>query len=166
MLKKAYLEIMAAVKEFKDKASFFSLQLDGWTALTGEYIFQAVSSVDGTPFFETQPTPQGSKCDAGWMLKCVKPLVEDPKCAGLTADNCNGMQDLKAAFSGAGGEAEARRLLRQLPVARRGLHWRCAHRSGWRGHRCARAGGDHRPGRCAVDDGRQQRLGTSQQETC
>jgi hypothetical protein len=98
MLKKAYLEIMAAVKEFKDKASFFSLQLDGWTALTGEYIFQAVSSVDGTPFFETQPTPQGSKCDAGWMLKCVKPLVEDPKCAGLTADNCNGMQDLKAAF--------------------------------------------------------------------
>lgn len=98
MLKKQFLEITAAVKELKEKAAFHSLQLDGWTSPTKEFIFQAISVVNGTPFFETQPTSQGDKCDAAWMIKTVEPLLKDPKCAGLTCDNCSVMQDFKSAF--------------------------------------------------------------------
>ena len=98
MLRKQFLEVMAAVKEFKDKADYHSVQLDGWTAPTGEFIFQLVEVIDGVPFHATQPTSQGDKCDAAWMIKSAEVLLNDPKCAGLTADNCSVMQDLKKEF--------------------------------------------------------------------
>ena len=72
MLKKQFLEITAAVDELKAKTPYYSLQLDGWTSPTKEYIFQVISMVGGIPFFETQPTSQGQKCDAAWMLKQVE----------------------------------------------------------------------------------------------
>ena len=97
-LKHLYLAIEQAVKELEDKHAFYSIQIDGWTSPTHEYIMQAIKLIAGTPFFATQPTSQGEKCDAKWTIKQLEDLIKDPRCVGVTADNCGVMQDFKAEF--------------------------------------------------------------------
>lgn len=98
MLKKAFSELVAAVNEVKERVGVFSVQLDGWTDINGEYLINAIKVIGGHAFFEEQDTPQGEKCDTAFMMKTCKALLEDPMCAGFTADNCSGMQDLKKVF--------------------------------------------------------------------
>ena len=98
LLKKAFTELVAAVKEVRDKVGIFAVQLDGWTDVNGEYLINCITTVNNYAFYEEQETLQGEKCDTAFMLKTCEKLLKDPRCAGFTADNCSGMQDLKKEF--------------------------------------------------------------------
>jgi hypothetical protein len=98
MLKKAFTELLAAVNDIKERAGVFGVQLDGWTDANDEYWMNCISTVSSYAFYEEQETPQGEKCDAAFILKSCGKLLNDPRCAGITADNCSGMQDLKKEF--------------------------------------------------------------------
>ena len=86
------------MNEVKAKAGLYSVQLDGWTDVNGEYLINVVEVISGYAYYSAQETPQGVKCNAEMMLETCKATLEHVMCAGFTADNCNGMQDLKAEF--------------------------------------------------------------------
>lgn len=98
MIRKAFDDVRAAVQAIQDKASGFSVQIDGWTDGNGDYLMQLIKVISGYAFYDSQPTSQGERCDAGWTIEQCKEALSDKKCCALTADNCSVMQDTKDAF--------------------------------------------------------------------
>jgi hypothetical protein len=98
LIRKAFGDTVAAVKEIEDKAAGFAVQIDGWTDGNGDYLMQIIKVISGYAFYDCQPTSQGERCDAAWTIEQCEKALSDSKCVGLTGDNCTVMQDTKKEF--------------------------------------------------------------------